>query len=231
MSSKYEFFESAKFIHEMDLDPVGFQIYLVGREEPGLAEMENGEPGVEYRMSTRFIKNLDILNTLDPERPILVTMKTCGGDVIEGMAMYDAIMACTNPVTIVNYTHARSMSSIILQAANKRIMMPNSYFMFHEGEQVAEGTAKQVKSYTEFFTLQFDPTMYSIYADRMKHTPDSKVALWKEDRIHKWLKEQMDAKEDVYLNANDTVQWGFADEVFSDWSTVFEYTTQQKGIK
>jgi len=231
MSSKYEFFEAIKFVHENDLDPIGFQIYLVGREDLGMAEMETGEPGVEFKMANRFIKNLDILNNIDPDRPILISLKTCGGDVIEGMAIYDAIVSTSNPVTIVSYTHARSMSGIILQAANKRILMQNSYFMFHEGDQEAGGTTKQVKSYTEFFAKQFDPAMCSIYVDRMKHTPGSNVSTWKEDRIHKWLKEQMDEKEDVYLSAHEAVQWGFADEVFSSWDTIFDYTTQQKGIK
>lgn len=231
MSSKYEFLESIKFIHEFDLDPLGFQIYLVGREDGDLDKMEMGEPGVEFKMANRFIKNLDILSTIDPKRPILITLKTCGGDVFEGMAMYDAMIACPNPITMVNYTHARSMSSIILQAANKRIMMPNSYFMFHEGDQSFQGTSKQTKSYTEFVAKHFDEPMCSLYADRMKHTPGSKVHTWKEDRIHKWLQEQMNEKEDVYLSANDAVLWGFADEVFSDWDTVFDYTPQQKGIK
>jgi ATP-dependent protease ClpP protease subunit len=231
MSSKYEFLESIKFIHEYDFDPIGFQIYLVGREDPGMETMEFGEPGVEFRMANRFIKNLDTLNNIDPKRPILVALKTCGGDVVEGMAIYDAIMACSNPVTMVNYTHARSMSSIILQAANKRIMMPNSHFMFHMGETGASGTTKQFYAYADFARKEFDSGMIPIYADRMKHTPDSKVHSWREDRIHKWLKEQMDKREDVYLNANETVQWGFADEVFSDWDTVFDYTPQQKGIK
>lgn len=231
MGSKYEFLEGIKFIHDYDFDPISFQIYLVGREEPSIQEMELGEPGVEFRMANRFIKNLDILNNIDPQRAILISMKTCGGDVPEGMAIYDAITSVSNPVTIVNYTHARSMSSLILQAANKRIMMQNSYFMFHEGTQEVGGTVKQVKSHAEFFAKHFDVTMYSIYADRMKHTSNSKVATWKEDRIHKWLKEQMDEKEDVYLTANDAVQWGFADEVFSSWDTVFDYTEQQMGLK
>jgi len=223
--------EVIKFVHEHDLDPIGFQIYLVGREEGNISEMESGEPGVEFRMANRFIKNLDILTNIDPVKPIIVTLKTCGGDVNEGMAIYDAIMAAPNPVTMVNYTHARSMSSIILQAANKRIMMPNSYFMFHEGDVETGGTVKQFRSYADFTKKTFDIAMYSIYADRMKHTPGSLVEKWNESRIHKWLKEQIDSKEDVYLTADETVQWGFADEVFSSWDTIYDYTRQQRNIK
>jgi len=231
MGSKYEFLESIKFVHEYDFDPIGFQIYLVGSENPGIDEMEMGEPGVEFRMASRFIKNLDILTNIDPTKPILITIKSCGGDVHEGMAIFDAIMAATNPITMVSYTHARSMSGIILQAANKRILMPNSYFMFHQGTTECSGTVKAAHSYTDFGKRTFDASMCYIYAERMKHTPGGKVNGWKEERIHKWLKEQMDEKEDVYLTANEAVEWGFADEVFSDWDTVYDYTPQQLEIK
>lgn len=231
MGSKYEFYEAIKFVHEYDFDPIGFQIYLVGSESPSADTMEMGEPGVEFRMASRFIKNLDILTNIDPAKPILVTLKSCGGDVHEGMAIYDAIMAAPNPVTMVSYTHARSMTSIILQAANKRILMPSSYFMFHEGDTSYAGTTKGFHSYTEFSKRTFDTTMCYIYAERMKHTVGSKVHGWKEERIHKWLKEQMDDKEDVFLTANEAVQHGFADEVFSDWDTIYDYTPQQLEIK
>jgi len=231
MGSKYEFLEAVKFVHDYDFDPLGFQIYLVGREEPNIAEMEMGEPGVEFRMASRFIKNLDILTNIDPAKPILVSLKSCGGDVHEGMAIYDAIMAAPNPVTIVSYTHARSMTSIILQAANKRILMPSSYFMFHDGDSSFEGTTKQFHTYAEFSKKTFDSNMCNIYAERMKHKPGSKVATWKEERIIKWLREEMDKKEDVYLTAVEAVDLGFADEIFSSWDTIYDYTDQELSIK
>lgn len=217
-----------KFIHDFDLDADNFQIYLTGIEDHPMDDY--AEPGVEYRLANRFIKNLDMLTSIDEKRPILISMKTCGGDVVEGMAIYDAIMSAPNPTTIVNYTHARSMSSIILQAANKRIMMPNSYFLFHEGDMSISGTMKHVKSGVTFDQLS-NNTMLSIYSERMKTTPDSKVKDWTIPRIQKWIQEQMDKKEDVYLTAQDSVSWGFADEIFSDWSTVLDYTPYQKKLK
>lgn len=231
MGTKYELFENIKTIHEHDLDIAGFQIYLVGREETGLEEMEMGEPGVEYRMATRFIKNLDILTNIDPEKPILVSLKSCGGDVHEGMAIYDAILAAPNPITMVSYTHARSMSSIILQAANKRILMPNSYFMYHDGDSSFNGTTKQFHTYAEFSKKMLDGSMCQLYAERMKHTPGSKLSSWSVAKIIKYLRDEMDTKEDVYLTALEAVELGFADEIFSSWETVYDYTDQQLNIK
>jgi ATP-dependent protease ClpP protease subunit len=214
-------------IHEHGVDTRHFMIYMQGVEEN--PDEEYGEPGVEYRMANRFIRNLDILTGIDADRPITVSMKTCGGDWVEGMAMYDAILATPNPVSIVSYTHARSMSSLILQAANKRILMPHSYFMYHEGTTGHEGTPKQVRSDFEF-GKHADEQMLNVYVAAIKRSP-GKMKGWSKSRIKTELVKQMNDKEDVYLLAGEAIAMGFADEVFSDWDSVTEYEDWQLGRK
>lgn len=224
-TKKYEILGHA---HEVDIDPEHYQIFLFGRENVD-EEMELGEPGVEYKMANRFIKNILYLSGMDSKRPILIHMKSCGGHVQEGMAIYDTILATPNPVTIINYTHARSMTSIIFQAANKRIMMPNSMFMYHMGDTSIAGTEKTVRSYVDFFR-QFDDTMLTIYAERMKYSA-TKYKGWTIAKIKDHLQHEMDRKEEVYLTAKETVEEGFADEIFTDYQSVFNFTKQQKGFK
>jgi ATP-dependent protease ClpP protease subunit len=221
--------ECLDYIHGDDIDPDHHQIYLFGREDTK-EEMENGEPGVEFRMANRFIKNIHYLSGRDSKKPILIHMKTCGGYIEEGMAIYDAILSVPNPVTIVNYTHARSMSSIIFQAANKRVMMPNSIFMYHEGDNVVSGTFKQVNSIVDF-GKKFSDIMTTIYAERMKHSPNGKMKTWTMARIKDYLVHEMDRKEDVYLTAEETIALGLADEMFVDYECLTTYTKQQLGIK
>jgi ATP-dependent protease ClpP protease subunit len=189
------------------------------------------EPGIEYTISNKFIRNINLCMRSNPDKSILIHMKTCGGWWEEGMAIYDAIKACPVPITILNYTHARSMSSIVLQAANKRVMMPNSYFMFHDGSLDLGGTVKQVQSSIDFGKVT-DETMMNIYVDAMKYTPTSKVKSWSKKRLRAWLRDQMDKKEDVFLTAEEAVYYGFADEIFGgrngyDWGKLIEYTDEQ----
>jgi len=208
-------------IHQLGLDYDANHIYLEGREE---YIDEGNEPGVEFAMANRFIKNLDILMRKSAE-PILISMKTCGGHWKEGMAIYDAIRACPNKVTILVYTHARSMSSIILQAADKRVMMPNAEFMFHGGTQSFEGTYKQFKTEAKLAD-EYIRTMLDIYIDSMKR----KGRFQHKSRkfIKKWMEEQMNLKEDVFFSAQGAVLYGFADEVFGasgvyDWDSLLKY--------
>ncbi len=211
-------------MHEWNVDVRGFQLFLVGKPIEYVADDKNrGEPGVEYQMATQLIKNLQILSDITKDRPILIHMKTCGGDWSEGMAIYDAIWACPNPVTILSYTHARSMSSIILQAADKRVLMPHSYFLFHEGDTGVFGTNKYFQSYAEWLKKAVDPTMLDIYVRALK--TKGKFKRQSPERIREMLQGLMDKKQDVYLTAQEAVEWGFADAVFDrNWSVLTKFS-------
>ena len=210
-------------VHSFNIDLKANHIYLVGAEEY-ISHEEMEEPGVEYAMATKFIKNLNILMRKSGD-PILIHMKTGGGDWGEGMAIYDMIKACPNHVTILNYLHARSMSSIIFQAADRRVMMPNSTFMFHEGTMDFSGTQKQfrVEGNEADRTLE---VMLNIYIKSM--LDKGKMCDQPRSKVKRWLKDQMDKREDVYLTAEQAVEYGFADEIFGqdetyDWNKLFEY--------
>lgn len=205
-------------IHEYGIDYLANEIYLVGN--PEYIGVEEGEGGVEYSMASTFIKNLNILMRKS-NHPILIHMKTCGGYWEEGMAIYDAIKTCPNQVTILNYTHARSMSSLIFSAADKRVMMPNSTFMFHEGTFSTHGTTKVAR--TEFAELErTGDVMLDIYVRVLK----AKGTMSKKPMkaIRAWLVEQMDKKEDVFLTAKESVKIGFADSIFDGSQWVDELT-------
>lgn len=197
---------------EWNLNTRTFEIYLVGETMTYHAgDTDLLEPGVEYQMSTRLIKNLRILNELDPQKPILIHMKTCGGFWEEGMAIFDAIYFCPNPIVILSYTHARSMSSLILQAADRRILMPHSYFLIHEGSMFMGGTVKQFLSAAEWEKRNMG-TMLDIYVAVLKRK--GKYSRWKPGRIREELQSMMDKKEDVYFTAEEAVKCGFADGIF-----------------
>ena len=219
-------------LQEWNLDVRQFHIYLTGEQvDYGVSDdwSERGEPGVEYKMSARLIKNIQVLSHIDPKKPILIHMKTDGGDYTEGMAIYDTLWFCPNPITILNYTHARSMSSIILQAADRRIMMPHGYFLFHEGTEGTYNTAKAFRSYAEW-SKKIEHVMLDIYTNRLKqkgkfkrHTPKS---------IREMLQEEMNKKEDVYLTAKEAVEWGFADEVFDgNWAALTKFSRNFRKIR
>ncbi len=209
-------------IHSFNIDISANHIYLTSADEYVHHE-EMDEPGVEYCMASKFIKNLNILMRKSSD-PILIHMKSCGGDWCEGMAIYDTIKACPNRVVILNYMHARSMTSIIFQAADKRVMMPNSTFMFHDGAIGFEGTVKQYLTEADELVKSKD-VMLDIYIRAMQER--GKMSEKPASQIKRWLVDQMNKKEEVYLSADQAVEYGFADEIFGqsgsyDWKKLIE---------
>lgn len=211
--------ELAEQVHKYSLDIKSREIYLIGDEAATSDTYEGGEPGVEFIMANRFIKNLRTLELRSAD-PILVHMKTCGGFWEEGMAIYDAIKFCPAHVTILSYTHARSMSSIILQAADHRVLMPHSYFLYHYGTY--EFSGEWLSAVSDFdWTHKCADRMIEIYAEKMKDTADSKFTRWGLKRIKEKLKKDIAGKIDVFLSAEEAVDYGLADTVFDgDWESL-----------
>lgn len=207
--------------HHYDIDYSQRVIYLTGVEEEG----EN-DPGVEYRQANRFIRNINILSSIDHEKPVLVILKNPGGYCDEGMAIYDAIKSAPMPITILGYGCVASMATIILQSANKRVVMPSVNFMIHMGYTSAFGTPKQVMAEIEYSKI-FWEMMITTYVDAMKNAPHGKARNWSRKRIREWLTDQMNRKEDVWMTAEEAVDWGFADDVFTGWPSLLTYTDEQ----
>lgn len=214
-------------IHDFSVDTDSREIWLIPSQtlSVGLGE-EATETGVEWQMAAKFLKNLNLLRNLDDVAPILVHMKTNGGYWQEGMAIYDAIKTCPCPITILSYTHARSMSSLIFCAANKRVMMPNSEFMFHHGEMYYGGTVTQFT--TAYEQLEYSKQiMLGIYTEVMRR--DSNHWCTKTPKMcEKWLLTQMSKKEDVFLTPEEAIDNGFADEIFEgDYDSLRYYTDEE----
>ena len=184
------------------------EIYLHGYIE----DDQDEEPGVDYRMTTNFVKNLHILSTAN-EKPILIHMMTCGGCWNFGMAIYDAIKACRNHVTILAYSHARSMSSLILQAADSRVLMPHADFLIHFGSLEQSGnytSVKQEMSQSEVGTEQ----MLDVYVNKCK---DSKKYKGRTEKyIRKQLEDKMNMKQEWYIDLREVINMNLADAVLGD---------------
>jgi ATP-dependent protease ClpP protease subunit len=146
---------------DLNLDTENRVVYLGSLDR----DREDAETGVDYRMAEYFIKGMHVLHSKN-NKPIRIIMNNPGGDWYHGMAIYDAIKSSTCECTIIAYGYAMSMGSIILQAADQRIMMPNSRFMMHYGDEGRFGHAKVVQKWSDE-GKRINWQMENIYLDRM----------------------------------------------------------------
>lgn len=187
-----------------------FTVY-VGGDPLHTADEDYNEPGVEYLMADRFEINLSILSGIDPQRPILVHLASCGGDWYAGMQMFGAILTCPNPITVLATRWARSMTSIIPLAADRFVMRPPARYMIHDGSMGMSGTVKEFMTEADE-TRRSTEVMMRLYVARLKERGLHKEKT--EDEIAITLRGMMDSKSDVWFSADDAKRWGFVDQVF-----------------
>jgi ATP-dependent protease ClpP protease subunit len=178
---------------------------------------DNQNPGVEYRMSNTFIKNLRALD-LKSDQPIIIHMQSIGGEWTDGMAIYDAISMCRSYITIIAYAQASSMSSIILQAADYRLMTPNSHFMCHYGSSDINTDYLSAMNLAHYEQKICD-VMFNIYAKRCVNGKFFYEKFGKkpsEKQVKQFLIRKLKSG-DWYLDADEAVYYGFADNTLSNW--------------
>jgi len=197
-------------VHDYCISRPTRELWLHGSEITLHSEDDSVEPGIEFMTANRACKNLMLMMHDSRSKPVTLHMHTNGGDWNEGMAIYDTIRLMPYHVKIINYTHARSMSSLIFLAGDERLMMPHSYFMFHMGTWALDGTVKQVRSSIEFGERE-NNQMLDIYVEALK--AKGKYQKKARNTIRSILLDMMDQKEEVYLSAQEAVEWGFADGI------------------
>jgi ATP-dependent protease ClpP protease subunit len=197
--------------HDYRVNREGFVIYVGGEHSQADDTHVLDEPGVEYRMADRFEGNLDMLSGIDPNRPILVKISSCGGYWEPGMQMFGAILTCPNPITVLDTKWARSMTSIIPLAADKFVMREPAQYMYHRGTFAFSGLDQEAETANEE-RVRANEIMYRIYTTRLLE--QGKFSNWSEKRVRAMLEQKSREKIDTWLTATEAKKWGFVDEIY-----------------
>jgi len=187
-------------VHEYDIHIPSRTIFL---RRSDYLDGDEGDPGVDHALATRFIKNLHILDRMSAD-PITIIMSTPGGLETEGMAIYDAIQESRCHITIIVKGEASSMGSYILQAADHRLMSAHSILMIHYGSSngYALDHKKSARKWIEFED-RYGKRIDKILQDRI-------VAKHPEYRGKKF--DELLNFDSIFL-AEEAVKLGLADEV------------------
>lgn len=150
----------------------------------------------------KAITNLHLLNQTTGD--ITILLSSDGGDVSEGLDIVDAIRASKNYIDIIAVGGANSMASVIFQSADtgRRLMMPNSYLMLHEGESGTVGKKKDRKEWNRLMDHQ-DGICIGMYLSKIKEK--------KKSYNEKLLRTKLD--KDWILLPEEAIEWGLADKI------------------
>lgn len=163
-----------------------------------------------------LIKNLRLLEQTGSSN-IVIHQYSGGGDWHAGMLMYDAIANSSCHILYIMHGMACSMGSIVPQAADTKIVMPNCYFMVHGGYTGIDNslTHKQSQSLANIEDRMM-LKMVDIYVNVCKNGAFFQHEQYTEDQIREYLQNKLDRKGDWWLDARETVRYGFSDAVLGD---------------
>lgn len=137
------------------------------------------------------------LRSIGADKPVDVLINSPGGDVFEGLAIYNLLREHKGEVRVKVIGVAASISSIIAMAGDKVEIARSAFFMIHNSWVVAAGNRHDLRGIAD--TLEpFDRAMADIYASRTG---------LKDNAIGKL----MDAE--TWINGEDAVADGFADSL------------------
>lgn len=192
-------------IHNYNIDTKHRELYLhsyIDSEEEG---------GVDFKSAIVFEKNIRYLNSISIE-PILVHMHLPGGVWGDCMGIYDTIKLSKSKIIILAYGSVESASSVILQSADLRILMPNTNVLIHYGSISVDNEHKAALSWVQWSEKESEK-MIDIFTEKYINSDIAKNKNLKKMMAKKHIIAQLANKCDWILTSQEAVNYNFADGV------------------
>ncbi len=132
--------------------------------------------------------------------PIKLLFFSPGGNIDVNYALIDAIKMSKTPIVGVNLGQCASAAAYIFLSCHKRLMMPHSYFLFHQGSGVISGTYGEICAQMDDYHNQ----VTELANFMMLHTHYSEEEIM-EKIVGEW-----------YVRQEEAIKKGVAHEVVTD---------------
>ena len=129
-----------------------------------------------------------------------VRINSYGGEVAQGLAIYNLLKTYEGEVTTLCDGFACSSASVIFMAGRNRVMPKSSLLMIHNAWTYASGDANELRKIAEQIEKITQPSI-EVYKS---------VSNLNEERI----KQMMD--EETWITADEALSYGFATEIVED---------------
>jgi ATP-dependent Clp protease protease subunit len=154
---------------------------------------------IEDGMSTLVVAQLLFLEAENPKKEISMYIKSPGGVVTSGMAIYDTMQFIRPAVSTLCVGQAASMASLLLTAGEKgqRFALPNARVMLHQPSGGFQGQASDIERHAEDI-VKMKRRLEDMY---VKHTGQSR------EKIERTL------DRDHFMTAEESQSFGLIDSV------------------
>ena len=157
-----------------------------------------GEIGGYFEGGISAKEFASVLDSADGD--LKLYLNSDGGDVFDGLAIYNQISRYPHDVTVVVDSLAASIASVIAMAADELVMMPQSFLMIHNPWTAAIGDAGEFRGIADLLDL-IGGQIADIYATKSGQTTGRFLDLMAGE---------------TWLTANDAIELGLADRIDGD---------------
>lgn len=161
---------------------------------------------VSERSVKLCIQTLTAWSRDEPGCSITLYLNSPGGDIVEGFALIDFLLDLRrrgHHVRTIALGMAASMSAVILQAGDERIMGPNAILLIHEGSLGAVGSFGEVEDRVALMT-KLHSRIFQLFADRAAPLNAKTTA--------SYLKRQA-KRTDWWLDSTEALELGIVDSI------------------
>lgn len=157
--------------------------------------------GVDDNIANIITAQLLFLESVDPNRDIVMYINSPGGSVYAGLGIYDTMHFVKPDVATICTGLAASMGAVLLAggADKKRSALPHSRIMIHQPMSGMQGQASDMEISLKQ-TLEVKKDLYNILS---KHSGQS------------YEKIEKDSDRDYWMRAAEAKEYGLIDEVLS----------------
>ena len=165
------------------------ELYIFG-DIAGHGQMSEDDPD---RSAYNIINELKNIST----DSVNVHINSMGGDVSEGMAIYNTLKNSGKKVTTYCDGFACSAASVVFMAGSERVMSKESLLMIHNAWMVTSGNADQLRKDADDLE-KISVTMANAYLDGTNISKDE-------------LKDLLD--NETWITAEEAIDYGFATKI------------------
>lgn len=133
------------------------------------------------------------------DRAVEVQINSPGGDMFEGIAIYNVLREHPQPITVKVMGMAASAASIIAMAGDTVEVGAASFIMIHNCWVLAMGNRHDMRETADFLE-PFDQAMVDVYAQRSGQDA-KKIAKWMDD--------------ETFMSGSTAIERGFADALLN----------------
>lgn len=141
------------------------------------------------------------LDSIDSDKDISIYLNTPGGSVYAGLGIYDTMQFVKSKVATICTGMAASMGAVLLTAGEKgmRAALPHSRIMIHQPMGGTRGQASDIEIEAREI-LRLKDELYQILSDHSGQAVD---------------KIRQDADRDYWMKADEAMQYGMIDRIYS----------------